>query len=384
MTTAAATGPFDVLVRGTGAVGTCAALALARQGLRVALRDTAPRPADGARPAPDIRAYALNAEAVSLLATLRVWDALPADARTAVQDMWIEGDEPGAMLQFSAWAQPAAELAWIVDAAELDLALQSAAGFAPHLTRVAADVQAPLTLLCEGRDSERRAQLGVALHGQPYGHTAIAARLVSDRPHAGLARQWFRSPDVLALLPLDRPRAGHGLALVWSMPQAQAQALLEQDDGSFETALTDATSGAAGTLRLAAPRAAWPLVLQRADPVSGPGWALLGDAAHVVHPLAGQGLNLGLADVAALARVVAAREPWRPLGDERLLARYARERAADVRLMADLTDALLHLFARPEPLVRALRNRGLALVDRAAPLKRLLAAQALGRGAPLR
>jgi 2-polyprenyl-6-methoxyphenol hydroxylase-like FAD-dependent oxidoreductase len=109
----------------------------------------------------------------------------------------------------------------------------------------------------------------------------------------------------------------------------------------------------------------------------GPGWALLGDAAHVVHPLAGQGLNLGLADVAALARVIGAREPWRPLDDPKLLRRYERERLVPTWAMGRLTDGLLHLFAHPAPVVRELRNRGLTLVNRLTPVKRWLTARAL-------
>ncbi|MEO7851873.1 MAG: FAD-dependent monooxygenase, partial [Rubrivivax sp.] len=138
-----------------------------------------------------------------------------------------------------------------------------------------------------------------------------------------------------------------------------------------------ATALAAGPLQLAGPRASWPLSLARAERVCGPGWVLLGDAAHVVHPLAGQGLNLGLADVKALAEVMLAREPWRALGDERLLQRYARQRAGPTRAMGDLTDGLLQLFASEVPLLRELRNRGLSLVNALPPLKRLLASQAL-------
>jgi 2-polyprenyl-6-methoxyphenol hydroxylase-like FAD-dependent oxidoreductase len=140
-----------------------------------------------------------------------------------------------------------------------------------------------------------------------------------------------------------------------------------------------ATGGVAGTLQLASKRAAWPLALARAERVCGPGWALVGDAAHLVHPLVGQGLNLGLGDVATLARVLEQREPWRGLGDERLLARYARERAGPTLAMARLTDGLLHLFAHPAPWVKELRNRGLDLVEAATPLKRWLAARAFGR-----
>jgi 2-polyprenyl-6-methoxyphenol hydroxylase-like FAD-dependent oxidoreductase len=367
----------DILVRGAGAVGLCTALALSRQGLRVALLGSLAEPER-----PDVRAYALNAASVRLLAQLKVWDAIPADARTAVHEMHIEGDAPGAALQFSAWQQSLSELAWIVDAAELERALRAAVRFAPHVTAVTAEVPAALQVLAEGRDSATRERLGVRMPRQAYGQRGIAARLVSPQPHAGLARQWFRSPDVLALLPLDRPafegRAGHGLALVWSVPDARADALMALSDADFTLALMDATAGASGELALASGRAQWPLALAHADALCGPGWVLVGDAAHLVHPLAGQGLNLGLGDVATLAAVLAAREHWRPLGDARLLARYARERRGPVRAMAQACDGLLQLFATPQPLVRELRNRGLTLVNHLPPLKRLLTARALG------
>ena len=362
----------DVLVRGAGAVGLAAALALARQGLRVALLGAT------AAPAEDIRAYALNAASVRLLSALKVWDALPADARTPVHDMHIEGDAPGAALDFSAWNQGLTELAWIVDAAELERALQSAASFAPHLQRVSAEVPATLQVLAEGKDSAARDRLGVRMQRHAYGHRAIAARLLSDQAHAGLARQWFRHPDVLALLPLDRPQAGHGFGLVWSVPDARADELMALSDAAFSAALMDATAGAAGALSLTSARAQWPLSVGQADAVHGPGWVLVGDAAHVVHPLAGQGLNLGLADVAVLVEEIAARETWRSLGDVKIGARYARRRRSPTWAMAQLTDGLLQLFAHPAPLARELRNRGLNLLNRLPPIKRLLIGRALG------
>ncbi len=363
----------DILVRGTGAAGLCTALALSRQGLGVALLGSLAEPAQA-----DVRAYALNAESVALLRGLKVWDALPADARTPVQDMHVEGDAPGAAIDFSAWQQSLSELAWIVDAAELERVLRAAVKFAPHVTPVAAPVPAALQVLAEGKASATREALGVRMARHPYGQTAVAARLVSDRAHAGLARQWFRSPDVLALLPLDRPTPGHGLALVWSLPEEAAATRMALNDADFTALLNDVTGGAAGQLLLAGPRAQWPLSLAQADRLCGPGWVLVGDAAHVVHPLAGQGLNLGLADVAVLADVLAARESWRALGDEKLLSRYARRRLGPVQAMAQVTDGLLHLFASEQPLVKELRNRGLSLANRLPALKRLLTGRALG------
>jgi 2-polyprenyl-6-methoxyphenol hydroxylase-like FAD-dependent oxidoreductase len=164
---------------------------------------------------------------------------------------------------------------------------------------------------------------------------------------------------------------------VHRLSPGRADQLLAMDAAAFELALADATAGAAGALRLCGERAAWPLSVAIAERVCGPGWVLLGDAAHVVHPLAGQGLNLGLADVRALSEVLAAREPWREPGDERLLRRYARQRAAPTQAMGQMTDGLLQLFASQRPVLRELRNRGLSLVNALPPLKRLLASQAL-------
>ena len=155
-------------------------------------------------------------------------------------------------------------LAWIVDAAELDAVLASAVRFAPHITVVAEAVQAPLAVVAEGKDAASRAALGVKVDTQAYGHSGVAARLRSDQPHAGLARQWFRSPDILALLPFDRPSPGHSYGLVWSVPQDRAQALLAMAPAEFEQALAQATGGEAGSLALEGPRATWPLRLARA------------------------------------------------------------------------------------------------------------------------
>jgi 2-polyprenyl-6-methoxyphenol hydroxylase-like FAD-dependent oxidoreductase len=364
---------FDVEVQGAGIVGRGLALALSRLGLNVALRVEP----DQAR-AEDVRAYALNPASVALLRSLKVWEALPAEARTPVHDIRVRGDAHGSALAFSAWEQRVDALAWITDAAALERELESALRFAPHVTRVDAGVDAELTAICEGRGSAQRAARGVAFEHHDYGQRAIAARLVAMQPHRGTAHQWFRAPDVLALLPFDTPVAERSYALVWSLPSARAEVLLALDPAAFESSLAEATGGEVGELRLASARGAWPLQLGRASAWSGPGWVLLGDAAHVVHPLAGQGLNLGLADVAALARVIGAREPWRGLGDPRLLRRYERERAAATWAMGQVTDGLLQLFNHESTALRELRNRGLSLVNRLPPAKRWLTARALG------
>jgi 2-polyprenyl-6-methoxyphenol hydroxylase-like FAD-dependent oxidoreductase len=363
----------DVSIRGRGAVATSLALALGQQGLRVALSAAvAPDPAR-----PDVRAYALNAASRRLLQRLKVWDALPTDAVTPVYDMQVRGDAPAGRLNFSSWAQCVDALAWIVDAMELDAALDSALQFAAHVQRGNESPAAGLTVYAEGKDSASREAIGVQFDRHAYGHTAIAARLTATDPHQGVAHQWFRSPDVLALLPFDRPHAERSFALVWSLPQQRAAELMQVDAAAFEAELQAASADMPAGLRLAGPRAAWPLAIASASPVYGAGWVLVGDAAHVVHPLAGQGLNLGLGDVQTLADTLAARESWRPLGDERLLRRFARARAWPVRSMSWLTDALVHGFASEHAWARELRNRGMTLVDRATPAKRWLAAQAL-------
>ena len=366
---------FDVQVSGAGIVGKSLSLSLASIGLSVALR--AARPA--ATVADDVRAYALSPASIALLQRLRVWGALAADARTPVHEMIVRGDARDASLEFSAWQQRVAELAVITDAAALEDELEAALRFAARVTRVEDDVPAALVAHCEGRGAAALGPLGEAagFERSDYGQRAIAARVVATLPHRHTARQWFRSPDVLALLPFDRPERERSYALVWSLPSERAAALLAMEPDGFEHELMAAAGAEVGMLGLASERASWLLAVGGATEWCGPGWVLLGDAAHVVHPLAGQGLNLGLADVAALTSVVAAREPWRGVGDERLLRRYVRQRATPTWAMRQMTDGLLRLFAAPSAPVRELRNNGMSLVNRVPPLKRWLTSRAL-------
>jgi 2-polyprenyl-6-methoxyphenol hydroxylase-like FAD-dependent oxidoreductase len=232
----------------------------------------------------DVRAYALNAASIDLLQRLKVWDALGTGATTPVHDMEVRGDSAAGHLAFSAWEQRVGTLAVITDAAALDSELDAALRFAPHVTRVDADVAAALVAHCEGRAAASLHALDAGFERSDYGQKAIAARLVATLPHRHVARQWFRSPDVLALLPFDRPEPERSYALVWSLPAERADALLGADAAAFEAELAAAAGAEVGALRVAFERAAWPLVVGSAKAWCGPGWVLVGDAAHVVHP----------------------------------------------------------------------------------------------------
>lgn len=376
---------FDVAILGGGIVGRTLALLLARERLRVALVERPARP----DAAPDIRAYALNAASRALLHSVRAW---PDDERlaTPVRTMWVADADPAAdrgaapehaALRFDA-TQPDEALGWIVDVPALEQRLHQALHYQHGVQRLDATTdprpRAALTVVCEGRHSATRAAEGIAYDTVPYPHTAIAARLRCERPHGTVARQWFRGDEILALLPLDGTE-GQQVAMVWSVPHARAAHLLALSADALAQAVQQACAHALGTMTLVGQPAGWPLQRSLARPWVRPGLALAGDAAHAMHPLAGQGLNVGLGDVAELARVLREREYWRPLGDLRLLRRYERARAAPVAAMLATTDALHGLFARPDAGAAALRRWGMRAVDRLEPLKRWLIQQAAGQ-----
>ncbi len=364
--------PLDVCIRGAGVVGRTLALMLARDRLRVGLVETA-----SAGPA-DVRAYAMNAASRELLSSLRAWPEGP-DA-TPVMRMDVHGDE-GGLVQFHAHEhgmQGADALAWIASAPALVERLTQALHFQPQVQLLQEPRPAALTVICEGKASASRADLGVQYDVRYYGQHAIAARLSCDKPHAQAARQWFRDGEILALLPMGGAE-GHSAALVWSVSPERASELLALTPDEFNQRLTAASQGELGRIELASERARWPLQLATADRWSGPGWVLAGDTAHTVHPLAGQGLNLGLADVKELAQVLHQREYWRSLGDERLLRRYERARKAQVLTMQLATDGLQQLFAQDARGWSLLRNWGMRGFERSGPIKQWAARQAAGR-----
>ena len=367
--------PYDICIRGAGIVGRTLALLLARERLRVAL--VQPRMRPGA--APDVRAYALNAASRQLLESVRCW---PADsAATPVRSMQVMGDRDG-QVRFDAPADTA--LAWIVDVPALETQLADALRYQPLVDVVDSPQQAALTVVCEGRNSRTRAEWGVDYDASTYPQQAIAARLLCERPHQQTALQWFAGGRILAFLPLDGPQ-GNSVALVWSVETTQVSELLNLPEQDFCERLHDACHGALGTLQLSSARVSWPLQLARAQrwcgtvPAGGDSsWVLAGDAAHTVHPLSGQGLNLGLADVQALATLLQGRDYWRSVGDMRLLRRYERERKTAVLQTGLTTDGLQQLFAPHATALQGLRNWGMRQFDQAGPLKAWVAHKASG------
>ena len=370
---------FDICIRGTGIVGRTLALLLARERLKVAL---VPAPGPHSAAAADVRAYALNAASRSLLESLRSWP--DAEHATAVKHMQVQGDQDGCV-HFDAAPQGVEALAWIVDVPALEERLAQAVRFQPLVEVVDSPVAAPLTVVCEGRASTTRAEFGVHFDVTPYAQHAIATRVRCEHPHGQVARQWLSPQGILAFLPLEGVQ-GNSVAVVWSVPEDRVSALMALPADAFAQELQTASQQALGNVQLIAERATWPLQLAKADRWCGAtsagnaarSWVLAGDAAHNVHPLAGQGLNLGLADVAALAEVLRTRDYWRSVADLRLLRRYERQQKAALAAMGLATDGLQQLFARPEAPWQALRNWGMKGFERSGLLKDFVARQAMG------
>ncbi|WP_027017245.1 FAD-dependent monooxygenase [Comamonas composti] len=365
---------FDVCIRGAGIAGRALALLLARERLSVALV-AGPKPQ-----AADVRAYALNASSRTLLQQLRCWP--DEEHATAVTQMQVFGDLDGSV-QFDAASQGVDALAWIVDVPALEQRLAEAVRYQPMVEVVSEPVDAPLTAVCEGRSSRTRSEFGVDFAITPYPQHALATRLRCELPHGQSARQWFSNEGILAFLPLDGAQ-GQEVGVVWSTAPEQAQAWQAADAQDFAEHLQAISQNALGSLSLSAARMCWPLQQAAADHWCGrmPGdaarsWVLVADAAHNIHPLAGQGLNLGLGDVQALARILQERAYWRSTADLRLLRRYERERKAALAPMGLAMDGLQQLFARPEVPVQMLRNLGMKGFERLGPVKHWVARQAM-------
>ena len=382
-----------IVICGTGIVGLATALALARQGQQVTLvgpRQTfAPATSEAFHP----RVYAISPASQKFLTSIGVWNLLDAQRLTAVQAMEIHGDGAG-RVNLNAWQAAIPELAWIVESGELERVLTQAVQIFglnwvtekfSHYTRSDAEVcmtteqgtvlQAELLIAADGAQSPLRAAAGLPVEIKPYGVTAIVAHLNCSQPHQGTAFQWFNDQGVLALLPMPATQMGSQVSLVWSLKETFAQALLvlpaAEQATQLSVRLAELTSGRLGELTPRGPLSAFPLSLNQ-SPMIGERLALVGDAAHRLHPLAGQGLNLGLGDVQALVSTLVEREAFRGVGDPMVLRRYRRARAEPVLAMRMVTDGLHRLFDAQNAPAAWLRNVGMTLVDRLPILKRQL------------
>jgi ubiquinone biosynthesis UbiH/UbiF/VisC/COQ6 family hydroxylase len=340
----------------------------------------------------DARVYAITPGNAAFLSGLGVWPALAAQRIAPVRAMRVFGDGPGAVLEFDAYRAGCGELAWIVEDRALQAALWRALeidgsveifapaqgeslAIAPGEARLrlrdGRTLEARLVVGADGARSFVREQAGIAASTSAYAQSAVVANFACERPHRGVALQWFQGGPVLALLPLP----GERVSMVWST--GEAERLLALDAQALCREVGRASGHALGELRLLCTPRAFPLQRLAAQRIVAARVALAGDAAHVVHPLAGQGANLGLQDARELAAVLAAREPQRDPGELRLLRRYERARAADVLAMDATVHGLYRLFASGAQPIARLRNLGLNLTDRLPVLKNLLIRQAM-------
>ncbi len=397
--TAASRLSAEICIVGNGAIAKTTALGLANAGLKVILLGPPAAPVTTPAEGWDARVYALNHTAHRLLSSLKVWGALDAARVTPVDAMIIHGDgpKPGG-LAFDAYGAHTDTLAWILEERNLNQALDAALRFAQNVTivggRAAAlqrgddlatvtladgsSIEAQLVVGADGAESWVRGQCDIGLDYRPYGQRGVVTNFACEKPHHGAAHQWFTGEQgIVALLPL----AGNQVSLVWSAPDALADTLRAEAAQQIADRLAVYAADTLGALTPLQPELVrdFPLRLIRPHAMTSPRVALVGDAAHVVHPMAGHGMNLGFGDVAQLIETLAAREPQRGVGDARVLARYERARKEDVLLMQVTTDGLARLFGADAEPLRAVRNLGLNLLDKIPVLKRRLISHAMGK-----
>ena len=391
---------LDVAVVGGGMVGAAAALALARAGFATALLEArAPAPWQAADEV-DLRVVGLAPSSIALLDDLGVWTSINAARCSPYRHMHVWDAESGAAISFDAASEGRDQLGSIVENGlvqwTLWQALEAAGvqrlcpaqvkGFeqredritlelAAELAGLGNSVSARLLVAADGAASPLRQWAGIGTRGRDYAQRAVVAHVRTERPHQQTAWQRFLPGGPLALLPLADGRS----SVVWSLPETEARRVLALDEQAFLDELGLASDFRLGRIVATTPRAAFPLKLQLAERYQADRFVLLGDAAHAVHPLAGQGVNLGLRDVAELRdTLVAARTAGRDIGAAHVLRRYARRRRSADTLDALGFDALARIYAWQSPALVAARGVGVRLLDRLAPLKRKLSEHAAG------
>ncbi|MCA3155834.1 MAG: FAD-dependent monooxygenase [Burkholderiales bacterium] len=386
----------DVIVAGRGLVGVAAALGLAQQGLRVLnIAPAVPASAEVETTPWDRRVYALSAATLELLQRLRVRPLLQPNRVAPVRAMEISGDQ-GGRLTLSAYEAGLEQLASIVEARHLQQVLDSGCQMFPGLhsvvgrpsvcqddgsrvrltTEEGMTYQARLVIAADGANSPLRTSLGMTAKTHDYAQRGVVTHFVTQRPHQGTAFQWFLPQGILALLPMPEPDL---VSMVYSLAEDEAQTLMAADPGELSAKVTRLSQNRLGTLQATDAPLAFPLRYLSSDRLIAPRVAFVGDAAHLMHPLAGQGLNAGLGDVAALLAIVSSAQTLgRDIGSTQLLRAYERSRAESLCLMLKTTDTLQRLFAQPAAPWKRLRNWGMNAVNRLPVVKKTLVAYASG------
>ncbi len=404
---------FDVLIIGGGLVGASLAAALKPGNLSVALVEAQPmsRPLSISLPQTgergngslrethsndegwDSRIYAISPGSAEFLSQCTAWQHLDMNRVQAVEQMRVFGDE-GSELDFSAYQLGAPELAFILENRLLLQALWQGLPQQDNLTlfhpaRCASlswhddaasvcledgrEIEAKLVVGADGSDSWVRQQAGIMEPPTPYQQHGVVANFRIEKPHCGTAYQWFQPDGILALLPLPQQM----VAMVWSVSPEKSASLLQLPHEELCAQVEQASQHRLGALHIVTPPAAFPLRWLSLPHIVKPRLALVGDAAHNVHPLAGQGVNLGFRDARQLAQVILQRGAQQDCGNIHLLRRYERARREDIVSMQLTTHTLKHLFNNKNPLLRNFRNVGLSCVNRLTPLKKMLARHAL-------
>ncbi|MCG2633326.1 MAG: FAD-dependent monooxygenase [Gammaproteobacteria bacterium] len=388
-----------IVIAGGGMIGGAAALVLGRAGCRVSLLEPAPQPGwptDSPPAAYGTRVCAISLASVALLQQLEVWPRVVAQRVSPFRGMQIWSGDPGQALHFDSAELGQPELGFIVENDLLSAVLWEALGNLPEVTHLqtalcgmtkprspgseikvrcsdGVEISADLLIAADGARSLGRILGGFASHWRDFGQSALVARVETTEPHQETAYQRFLAGGPLAFLPL----ADGSSSIVWSQPRAEAEARMRLLEAAFRDELQAAFGNTLGAIGQVGPRSVFPLMRQHADRYEQPGVLLLGDAAHSVHPLAGQGVNLGFADIRALQSLIAeASGSW--CRDSSLLRRFGRQRRAENSCMIAAMEGLKALFSRPDQPRSVLISKGLGLVDQIAPLKRFFISRAGG------
>lgn len=391
----------DVIIFGGGLAGLTLASALDSSGLSAIVVDPAD-PVGRSTRAFDGRTTAVSSSSMRMLETIGVTDHLPAPGCPIRTIQVADGLEPGglafgpeddeplgvmhenrhlrAALQARAAAGRNLWLLWKSTPQEVDRG--------PHGVVVSLEdgrkLSAPILAAVDGRNSPTREAAGIPIARWKYDHMAVVSTLRHEKPHDNIAYEIFYPGGPFALLPMTNDEKGHRSAIVWSVPSDDAAGWMSLSDEQFAAEAQATMGGFLGKIELAAPRSTYPLGFHHAARITDQRLALVGDAAHAIHPIAGQGLNLGLRDVAALAQVlVEGSRLGLDLGDKQLLDRYQRWRSLDALSVAFATDSLTRVYAIPGKTASAVRRFGMGMIDRLSPLKNRMMSEARGTSGEL-